>query len=62
MLCELAKTICWQKGMLGHGEGGETHSKINYKLLNETPNARSQQFLENPLNMRSHTKSICRIW
>ena len=26
------------------------------------PNARSQQFFENQLGMRSHTKSICMIW
>ena len=60
MLCECARNICWQKGMLGHGGG--THSKINYKALNETPDARSQQFFENQLSMRSHTKSVCRFW
>ena len=43
--------------MLGHGG---THSKINYKTLNETHNGRRQQFLKNPLSMRSHTKSVCR--
>ena len=43
----------------GGGGGGETHSKINYKALNEPPNARSQQFFENQLSMRSHTKSVC---
>ena len=31
--------------MLGHGGGGGgTHSRINYKALKETPNARSQHF------------------
>ena len=44
------------------GSRGGTHSKINYKALNETPNARSQQFFENQLSMRSHTKSVCSIW
>ena len=43
MLCELARNICWQKGILGH-VGGEALSKINYKALNEAPNARSQHF------------------
>ena len=43
--------------MLGHGGGGGgTHSKIKYKTLNETPDARGQQFFENQLSMRSHTK------
>ena len=39
-------------GMLGRewGEGGGT-LKNNHATLNETPNARSQQFLENPLSM-----------
>ena len=32
------------------------HSKLNYKTLNETTDARSQQFFENQLSMRSHTK------
>ena len=50
--------------MLGHGGRGVkgrgwTHSNINYRTLNETPNARSQQFFENQLSMRSHTKSVC---
>ena len=44
------------------GSRGGTHSKINYKTLNEPPNARRQQFFENQLNMRSHTKSVCMIW
>ena len=48
---------CWVTG-----GGGGTHSKINYKTLNETPDARSQQFFENQLSMRSHTKSVCKIW
>ena len=48
--------------MLGHGGGGGPHSKNNYKALNETPDARSQQFFENQLSMRSHTKSVCKIW
>ena len=60
MLCECAINIYWQKDMLGHGGG--THSKINYRALNETPDARSQQFFKNQLSMRSHTKSVCRIW
>ena len=45
--------------MLGHG--GE-HSKINYRALNETTDARSQQFFENQLSMRSHTKSVCSVY
>ena len=48
--------------MLGLGGGGGTYSKIKYKTLNETPDARGQQFFENQLSMRSHTKSVCRIW
>ena len=48
--------------MLGHGGGGGAYSKINYNTLNEPPNARSQQVLENQLSMRSHTKCVCRIW
>ena len=44
------------------GQGGGTHSKINYKTLNKPPNARRQQFFENQLSMRSHTKSVCMIW
>ena len=43
------------------GGGWGEHSKINYKALNDTPDARSQQFFENQLSMRSHTKSVCRI-
>ena len=50
------KRACWVTGV-----GGGTHSKINYKALNETIDARSQQFFENQLSMRSHTKSVCRI-
>ena len=44
------------------GSRGGTHPKINYKTLNEQLNTRSQQFFENQLSMRSHTKSVCRIW
>ena len=47
----------------GHaGSHGGTHPKINYKTLNEPPNTRSQQFFDNQLSMRSHTKSVCRFW
>ena len=53
----LQNSLCWVTG----GGGGGTHSKINYKALNGTPNARSQQFFENQLSMRSHTKSVCSI-
>ena len=50
----------WGWGLAGGG-GGE-HSKFKYKTVNETSNARSQQFSENPMSMRSHTKSVCKIW
>ena len=50
------KRACWVTG------GGGTHLKINYRALNETSDARHQQFFENQLSMRSHTKSVCRIW
>ena len=36
----------------GHvGSRGGTHSKTNYMTLNETSDARSQQFFENQLSM-----------
>ena len=44
------------------GGGAGNTLKINYKTLNEPPNAKSQQFFENQMSMRSHTKSVCRIW
>ena len=53
------KRACWVTGV---GSGVGTHSKINYKTLNEIPGARSQQFFESQLSMRCHTKSVCRIW
>ena len=50
MLYECVRNICRQKGMLGHvvrgalwGGGGTLEN--NYTTLNETPDARSQQFL-----------------
>ena len=65
------------KGHVG-SRGGGTHPKFNNKTLNEPPNARSQQFFENQLSMRSelhrdpewtfvnsksvYTKSVRVIW
>ena len=47
----------------GHaGSRGGTHPKINYETLNQPPNTRSQQFLENQLSMRSYTKFVYRSW
>ena len=40
------------------GSQGGTHSKLNYKTLNEPPNARSQQFFENQLNIHSHNPFV----
>ena len=34
------------------------HTEMNYKTLNETPNAKSQQFFENQLSMCSHTDFV----
>ena len=42
--------------MLGHGGGA--YSKIKCKTLNETPDARGQQFFENQLSMRIHKNSF----
>ena len=58
----IGETYLLPKRYVGSRGGGGTHSKINYKTLNEPPIARRQQFFENQLNMRSHTKSVCMIW